>query len=146
MTTLAGCPLCGSSSSSVSEIFDVRRILNEWTRQREMDVSSEFHGVSQVTLLKCGDCTLRFFHPDSVAGSPSLYERLGKLDWYYMQSKWEHDVALEDLVECKNGIEVGCAFGDFVARVTKERGIPFEGCEQNPHAVQTARSRGLPVH
>ena len=111
-----------------------------------MDVSEEFHGILQIELLRCSSCSLRFFQPNSVGGSPKLYERLGKLDWYYMRSKWEHDVAMEDLKECKNGIEAGCAFGDFVARVTKERGIPFEGCEQNPHAVQTARNKGLSVH
>src|SRR5579872_4926654 len=140
------CPLCGNLSTSLDQTLEVSKIVDEWMRQVKMDVSEEFHGILQIELLRCDSCSLRFFQPDSAAGSPTLYERLGKLDWYYMQSKWEHDVAMEDLKECKNGIEVGCAFGDFVARVTKERGIPFEGCEQNPHAVQTARSKGLSVH
>ncbi len=140
------CPLCGSQSPSLDQTLEVSKIVDEWMGQVKMDVSEEFHGILQIELLRCESCSLRFFQPDSVAGSPMLYERLGKLDWYYMQSKWEHDVAMEDLKDCKKGIEVGCAFGDFVARVTKERGIPFEGCEQNPHAVQTARSKGLSVH
>lgn len=140
------CPLCGSLSTYLDQTLEVSKIVDEWMRQMKMDVSGEFHGILQIELLRCSNCSLRFFQPASVAGSPALYERLGKLDWYYMQSKWEHDVAMEDLKECKNGIEVGCAFGDFVARVARERGIPFEGCEQNPHAVQTARSMGISVH
>jgi 2-polyprenyl-3-methyl-5-hydroxy-6-metoxy-1,4-benzoquinol methylase len=140
------CPLCGSQSSSLDQTFEVSSIVDEWMRQLKMDVSGEFEGIFQFELLRCSNCTLRFFQPNSVAGSPALYERLGKLEWYYMQSKWEHDVAMEDLKECKNGIEVGCAFGDFVARVAREKCIPFEGCEQNPHAVQTARTKGVSVH
>jgi 2-polyprenyl-3-methyl-5-hydroxy-6-metoxy-1,4-benzoquinol methylase len=140
------CPLCGSQSPSLDQTLEVSKIVDEWMRQANIDVSGEFHGILQIELLRCSNCTLQFFQPDSVAGSPALYERLGKLEWYYMQNKWEHDVAMEDLTECENGIEVGCAFGDFVARVAKERGIQFEGCEQNPHAVQTARRKGLSVH
>jgi 2-polyprenyl-3-methyl-5-hydroxy-6-metoxy-1,4-benzoquinol methylase len=146
MTAHTVCPLCGRSASSLDHIFEVNQIVDQWRRQLGMDVSGEFHGVSRFNLLRCSNCALRFFQPNSIAGSPSLYEKLEKFDWYYMKRKWEHDAALKDLSTCKNGIEVGCGFGDFVARVTKEIAIPFEGCEQNPSAVQVARTNGVDVH
>jgi 2-polyprenyl-3-methyl-5-hydroxy-6-metoxy-1,4-benzoquinol methylase len=146
MTAPTVCPLCGSSALHLEHSFAVDWIVDKWTRQLGMDVSKEFHGMSRFDLLGCESCTLRFFRPDSVAGSPELYEKLGKFEWYYMKRKWEHDIALEDLSTCKNGIEVGCGFGDFVARVAKEKAIPFEGCEQNPSAVQIARANGVAVH
>ena len=111
-----------------------------------MDVSAEFQGQKNFRLLKCADCQLQFFQPASLAGSPSLYQRLEKFDWYYMRQKWEHRVALEDLNGCENGIEIGCGFGEFVAQVIKEKpGLSFEGCEQNPSAVKIAQNNGIPV-
>lgn len=140
------CPLCGGSAISLERTFEVNSIVEEWKRQLDIDISAEFQGVSQFDLLGCSNCLLHFFKPDLAAGSSSLYEKLEKFDWYYMKRKWEHDVALEDLKSCENGIEVGCGFGDFVARVVRETTIPFEGCEQNPSAVQIARASGVSVH
>jgi SAM-dependent methyltransferase len=145
MTARTICPLCGGSASALGRAVVVKQIVEEWTRQLGMDVSEEFHGLSQIELLRCGSCTLRFFQPECIAGSPSLYEKLEKFEWYYMKRKWEHDVALEDLNACTNGIEVGCGFGDFVARVVKEKVIPFEGCEQNASAVEIAQANGVSV-
>jgi len=45
----------------------------------------------------------------------------------------------------RNGLEVGCGFGSFVARVIAEKKIPFEGCELNSSAVRAGQSRGVPV-
>ena len=71
-----------------------------------------------------------YFVPDTLAGSPALYQELERFGWYYMPRKWEHDVALEDLDCCKNGIEVGCGFGDFVARVRSEKESPLKGASR----------------
>jgi SAM-dependent methyltransferase len=141
------CPLCGSLNAKTKQSFTSRLIIDEWQRTFQVDVSRDFDGVSQFELLECDACRLQFFVPFSLAGPPSLYAQLEKFDWYYMSEKWEHGVAMQDLEGCRNGLEVGCGFGDFVARVKKEKpGIAFEGCEQNPSAVGNAQARGLPVH
>jgi SAM-dependent methyltransferase len=80
-----------------------------------------------------------------VAGSAKLYEELEKREWYYMPRKWEHDAALEDIDGARNGFEIGCGFGSFVARVIDEKHIPFEGCELNPSAVKVGSGRGVPI-
>jgi SAM-dependent methyltransferase len=140
------CPLCGSSNTEGIETIRVAPLVDKWQKSFKIDVNSEFGELQRFDLRKCADCCLRFFSPDSLAGSPSLYGQLAEFDWYYMKRKWEHDVALEDLDGCKNGIEIGCGFGDFVVRVVREMAIPFEGCEQNPTAVQVANNNGVPVH
>lgn len=140
------CPLCESKKTQLQSSLDVERIISCWEQGLKIDVRGELRGVSIIELYKCRDCALQFFKPNSIAGSPSLYEQLGRADWYYMPRKWEHDVASEDLEGCENGIELGCGFGDFVARVSKEMGIQFEGCEQNPSAVKVARDNGVHVH
>jgi SAM-dependent methyltransferase len=120
-------------------------IVSRWKEVRKVDIESEFGSVSVLELHKCLECGLRFFVPDTVAGSPALYGMLEKHEWYYQERKWEHDVALEDMVGARDGVEIGCAFGSFVGRVIKERGIPFEGLEQNPSAISVGQSKGIPI-
>jgi SAM-dependent methyltransferase len=139
------CPLCSSSNTALQNTLDVTEIISAWERVNGIDVRSEFGEVSMVELHKCFQCALEFFEPESVAGSSVLYEKLEKFEWYYLPRKWEHDAALQDMNGTRNGLEVGCGFGAFVARVIKEKGIPFEGCEQNPSAVGVAQSNGIPV-
>ncbi len=141
------CPLCGSPNPETKQDFESNRIIDAWQQAFRMQVSAEFHGISHFRLFECDDCKLQFFEPASIVGSPALYESLEKFDWYYIPRKWEHDVALEDLEVCKNGVEVGCGFGEFVARVVKKTPSTFfEGYEKNPSAVQFARENGIPVH
>jgi SAM-dependent methyltransferase len=140
------CPLCGSANPASKQEFNSDRIIHAWQQTFQMDVSTEFHGIAEFRLLECQDCKLQFFEPGTLAGSPALYESLEKFDWYYMREKWEHGVALEDLAGCNNGVEVGCGFGEFVARVLREKpATVFEGYEQNPSAVKIARDKGIPV-
>jgi 2-polyprenyl-3-methyl-5-hydroxy-6-metoxy-1,4-benzoquinol methylase len=140
------CPLCGNANPITKQEFNSDRITQAWQQAFQMDVSAEFHGIAEFRLLECRDCKLQFFEPSSLAGSPALYESLEKFEWYYMREKWEHGVALEDLAGCKNGVEIGCGFGEFVARVIREKpGIIFEGYEQNPSAIRIACEKGIPV-
>ena len=124
----------------------VAPLVAEWQRAFGIDVRGEFGEVREINTHRCDDCTLVFFKPDSMAGSPSLYEALERFDWYYKPHKWEHDVAVKNINDSANGIEIGCGFGDFIARVVKSGNIAFEGCEQNPSAIKVARRKGLQVH
>jgi SAM-dependent methyltransferase len=139
------CPICHSDNSELLRELKTARLISEWSANLGIDVHEELQGSSVIELHECKICQLRYFFPSTLAGPPRIYEALEKFDWYYMRDKWEHGVALEDLDACENGVEVGCGFGDFVARVIKEKGIPFEGCEQNPSAVKVAQARGIPV-
>ena len=142
---MRSCPLCRSESVHKTDSLKVPALVDAWQKALHFDVSPEYHSVEEIELWRCAACYLSFFVPEVVAGSPELYRQLEKFDWYYMPRKWEHDVALEDLKGSRNGIEIGCGFGEFVARAARERAIPFEGCEQNPSAVEVARAKGIQV-
>jgi SAM-dependent methyltransferase len=142
----SNCPLCNSSDSQAAKVFNSELLVQRWTSDFGIDVQDEFHGLASFELRQCNRCSLQFFCPDFLAGSPALYGKLERFDWYYMPRKWEHDVALQDINGTSNGIEVGCGFGDFVARVRRETHIPFEGCEQNHSAVDIACRKGLAVY
>jgi SAM-dependent methyltransferase len=139
------CPICRSDNSELLQELKTDRLISEWSANLGIDVREELQGLSIIELHECKICQLRYFFPLTLAGPPRIYEALEKFDWYYMRDKWEHGIALEDLEACENGVEVGCGFGDFVARVIREKGISFEGCEQNPSAVKVAQARGIPV-
>jgi SAM-dependent methyltransferase len=139
------CPICRSDNSELLRELKTDRLIREWSANLGIDVREELQGLSVIELHECKICQLKYFFPLTLAGPPRIYEALEKFDWYYMRDKWEHGVALEDLDACENGVEVGCGFGDFVARVIREKGISFEGCEQNPSAVKVAQARGIPV-
>jgi SAM-dependent methyltransferase len=140
------CPLCRSQDSDLPQHLGTEQLIEQWNAHFKIDIRSEFDGIPTLELRTCRNCGLEYFSPAGVAGSPSLYGQLEKFDWYYMRRKWEHDAALKDLNGCKNGIELGCGFGDFVIRVIQEKKISFEGSEQNPSAVELARRNGIPVH
>ena len=139
------CPLCSSSKTTLQDTLATAEIISKGQESHGIDLTSEFGGVSLVELHKCLECKLFFFKPDSVAGSSRLYEELEKREWYYLPRKWEHDAALQDMDGARNGLEIGCGFGAFVARIIKEKGISFEGCEQNPSAVKVGQSNGVPI-
>ena len=126
MTAEPKCPLCGSSATTIRRKLAVSRLVEEWNRSFGNDIG-ELEGTSEIQERLCTSCALGFFGPESAIGSPALYQALGKFDWYYMPRKWEHDIAIEDMNSCKIGIEIGCGFGDFVARVTSQKQIVFEG-------------------
>ena len=130
----------------VIRTFLTREIADKWNETFQIDVNGEFRAEESFRLLKCNTCELQFFLP-TLPGSPSLYEKLDKFNWYYMKQKWEHDIAMQDFDGMESGVEVGCGFGDFVERVMREKPkVAFEGCEQNLSAVAKARTRGIPVN
>ena len=140
----APCPLCKSLGASLVKTVEVEQLTKDWQSGLGIDIREQMQGERQLRLLSCATCRLQFFLPSTLVGSPALYTALEKLDWYYIARKWEHDVALRDMQGVERGLEVGCGFGDFVARALGEC-KDFEGLESNPSAVNVAQSRGLPV-
>lgn len=110
-----------------------------------MDIEEEVVGYDKVYFYRCNETQLKFFVPAGLVGSGKLYERLEENEWYYMPQKWEHDVAITDLRDCKNVLEVGCARGSFVQRLITELGIDASGLELNSRAVEHANKNNLPV-
>jgi SAM-dependent methyltransferase len=137
------CPLCGGESTERIRTYQASTICEAWEQSLQMEIREEFQGLQEFEADRCLTCGFEFYKPDGIAGSPKLYERLERFSWYYMPRKWEHDIALQDLDSCENGIEIGAGRGDFVTRVQKEKRISFGGCELNLSAVAAAKRVGL---
>jgi SAM-dependent methyltransferase len=144
MSTGTECPLCGSTQRRLVATLAVADLLRKWQKSLGIDIREELAGVSEIEHWRCGACTLGYFLPASLVGSPALYTLLEKFEWYYLPRKWEHDLALIDLRGARRALEIGSGFGAFVERASSV--CPkFEGCEQNPSALALATARGLPI-
>jgi 2-polyprenyl-3-methyl-5-hydroxy-6-metoxy-1,4-benzoquinol methylase len=137
-------PLTDSEDVTLISVMQSSKLINEWKRQFQIDITTELSRSEEIYLYQCNQTKLFFFAPSNISGSGWLYEQLQKFDWFYMPHKWEHQIALQDLKDCRKVIEVGCAFGAFVELGLKA-GLNIQGIELNEAAVTVAQSRNLPV-
>ncbi len=138
-------PMTGTNEVTLLEAIPAGRLVAAWRAGFDIDIADELKGQPEIRLYRCDRSGVRFFVPADVAGSPRLYERLERYDWYYMPRKWEHDEAVADLAGCGKILEVGCGRGDFIGRFPAAPGSEIRGIETNPSAVAQARRKGLPV-
>jgi 2-polyprenyl-3-methyl-5-hydroxy-6-metoxy-1,4-benzoquinol methylase len=138
-------PLTQSEDVTLLKTLSTNQLIEAWKQQLNIDVTEEFKGHQEIYLYQCNQTQLKFFVPLDIAGSDKLYEQLEKLDWYYMERKWEHDMALEDIVQGQKILEVGCGKGAFIKRLRQEKDLDAYGIELNSSAVEYAQQQGIPV-
>jgi 2-polyprenyl-3-methyl-5-hydroxy-6-metoxy-1,4-benzoquinol methylase len=137
------CPLCKSKRTAVNGLkFSGKDLINQWSKFYQVDVSHSIDGQQAIALWTCECCGLSFFYP-SVNASEILYEKLSKLPWYYMEHKWEFDIALSYLRTNAKVLEIGCGKGTFLKRARDDLrcdviGIEFNqwACSQIPQGIR----------
>ena len=137
-------PLTGKPNVSLMEVLAVKPIIDRWQTRLGIDVTSEFHGITEFSKYRCNDTGLEFFSPTNIAASAAVYEQLQQFAWYYQRENWEHRIAVGDLPSGGRVLEVGCGAGSFV-QAAAERGCDAIGTEFNPKAVAAARQAGRAV-
>jgi SAM-dependent methyltransferase len=139
-------PLVASSTVHLLATFQAAKLIKDWHTSFAIDISDELDGIDDISLYRCEDSKLDFFIPTSAAGSDQLYQNLQRLEWFYMEKKWEFEQAIKDLVGCKKILEVGCGPGFFVEKAMKElRGSSVRGIELTQSTLDRAVKRNLPV-
>jgi SAM-dependent methyltransferase len=139
-------PLAASSKSHLLETLQAAKLIEDWQASFRIDISDELDGIDEISLYRCEASKLEFFTPASAAGSDQLYQKLQKLEWFYMEGKWEFEEAIKDLVDCKKILEVGCGPGFFVEKASKElKGSLIKGIEITESTIGRALKRNLPV-
>jgi len=140
-------PITKSKNVTLLNQFNVELIINRWSNEFHIDIRDEFtKDLETIELYKCNDSELMFFEP-KIAGSPSLYKKLhDTFYWYYLEEKWEYKVALKELDNSKNIIEIGCGKGTFIAEYLKKKNnSKIIGLDTNSNAVAQANDNKLPV-
>lgn len=137
-------PLTNTTDVTLLRTIEADKLIKDWLTIFDIDITEELKGHKKIYLYECSKTKLKFFVPFDIAGSEKLYEQLQKFDWFYMPDKWEHTVALKNLSNCENVLEVGCGFGSFIESALK-KGIKLQGIELNSSAVAIAKKNNLPV-
>lgn len=137
-------PLTGSSKIKPLRTVTVHELVYKWQEAFAINVEAEFSGCTEITLYQCQATKLKFFEPLNSEGSENLYKKLQSFDWYYMSNKWEHQVALQDLADCKKILEIGSATGEFLQQAVNQE-LNIFGIELNKTAVAQGQQRGLPI-
>ena len=132
-------------TKNLLKVINCDEIIHKWLVQFNIDISHELENISQIQLYSCPKTKINFFVPEQTIGSSRLYEQLEKFDWYYMEQKWEHDIAIKDLSECQKVLEVGCGKGYFIKRLSEEMNIEAWGIDTNLNAIQYAKSQNINV-
>lgn len=136
-------PLTNSQDITLVKAVKSEQLILDWKSFFDIDITNELHNYQEIYLYECNKSKLRFFVPNLV-GSNSIYKNLQKFNWYYMPTKWEYNIALNDLKTCLNVLEIGSGFGHFI-KLAKESGLNIRGIELNQTAVEVAQENQLPV-
>jgi 2-polyprenyl-3-methyl-5-hydroxy-6-metoxy-1,4-benzoquinol methylase len=137
-------PIVFEGQSRVLEVLSTSDISKKWLSNFNIDVSIYFDSIDMIEYRECLSTGLRFYAPVCITGCGLLYSQLQRFGWYYMDDKWEFDVALSELLHCGPVLEVGSAKGAFLDKLSSA-GITSVGVELNDHAASVAIERGFKV-
>lgn len=135
------CPLSGSFETVLIERILVKDILEIYQRQFEIDVTSEFNDKKEIGFYHSKESDLRFFYP-AIAGSEVFYEMLQKLDWYYLDDKYEYACASQFIKESDSVLEIGCGKGAFAKKIKTQS---YVGLEFSQEAKRLALINGISI-
>lgn len=137
-------PLTGNSNTVFEKNILCSDIIEKYSKTYNIDVSRFFYDIESIQVYKCEETGYRFFYPFNIDGDGLFYEQLQIFNWYYMPWKWEHEQTFNIIKPNDKVLEIGCAKGHFVEKLSIE-GIDCVGLELNKDAVDQGRSKGLMI-
>lgn len=138
-------PLTGSSKIELLNSYSVKILKQRYLGAFKIDISNILKGIENIYKYKCLDSGYVFYYPFNIAGDSFFYEQLERFDWYYMPWKWEHQKSLDFIDKEMKVLEIGCAEGQFLSKVSEMKNAQCVGLELNVDAVKIAVSKGLNV-
>lgn len=146
------CPVCGGELCLSERPYTVEDLFKLWDPIHFSESTIEQHRRQAPATAKhsCVNCKLDIFLPQ-IIGTPEFYDEAYNLKnsqeqsrFTYSDTKWDFEVALQDVRGSESVMEVGCGPGNFLSLVkpvvTKTVGIEF-----NETAAELARNKGLTV-
>lgn len=143
-TTMPKSPLTKSLNVALQRNIPCSFIIEGYKNYYKLDVKKYFKNRKNIQIYKCLDSSYKFFYPFFIAGNSDFYEQLQKIDWYYMDWKWENTIVRRLIKSTDKVLEIGCGKGAFITKLT-ENGIACCGLELNSKAAKKCRQAGLNV-
>jgi SAM-dependent methyltransferase len=137
-------PLTGSMNVSLEREIPCKSIIQAYRQGFNIDVAGYFKGFDTIQVYKCLDSDFRFYYPMNLEGHSEFYEALQHFPWYYMDWKWENEVAEALIQPSDHVLEIGCGKGSFVEKLAG-KGIRCIGLELNEDSTRKAQEKGLNI-
>jgi SAM-dependent methyltransferase len=138
-------PATGTENVSLLETIPSKKIIEQYSKIEEIDVSRFFTNIEEVYIYRCNDTGFRFYYPSTIFADEKFYAFLQQRNYYYSEWHWEHEVAAKNLPAKGKILEVGCGTGSFLIGL-RERGYDCTGLELNEAAVKVCVQKGLTVY
>lgn len=127
--------LCPGEKARLVKKIPVKKIKRSY-KGYHLNLDYIFKSNKYVSVYECNKSKYRFYFPFELAGDSKFYEHFQQYDWYYMPWKWEHEITLGYIKDGYSVLEVGCAHGAFLERISKEFNLTeCVGLELNKSAV-----------
>lgn len=140
-------PLTSTTNVKIADEFDSDLIVKLYREGLQIDVSAYFETVQKVSLCECLDSGYRFYYPLSLEGKSDFYEKLSTSPIrYYLDWKWEYEVALSHIQANAKIVDVGCGDGTFLSLLKQRIPVECHGIEFNPDAIRRAKEKGITIH
>jgi 2-polyprenyl-3-methyl-5-hydroxy-6-metoxy-1,4-benzoquinol methylase len=138
-------PLTKNNNVTKLKTIQRERIIELYKNNFNINIQYLLSESTEIELFQCNDSGYCFYYPFNIAGDGAFYEKLQKFPWYYMPWKWEHMETTKFLVPNMKLLEVGCAHGEFLEKIQKQKKVHVVGLELNKTAVDLAQKKGLDV-
>lgn len=137
-------PITGSNNITHLEKIPVVSIINDYNKRLGIDVSSYFSSYKHLNLYRCDETGYKFYYPFNTSGDSKFYEELEKFPWYYMDWKWEHEMASNSIKPKDRVLEIGCGRGSFLKKM-QQKGADCTGLELNENAISYGQDKKVRV-
>lgn len=135
------------TKGATKHVFDIDKefIRAGFQKDVSIDVSYLIDTTDKISVYECLDTGYRFFYPYQVAGDSDFYEKLELIPWYYVEWKWDYEIAASFIQEHAKVLDIGCGEGKFLDFLKSKHNCDCTGLELNPKAVKIAQDKGLNV-
>lgn len=146
MSTVAAVksPITNSPNVVLEQTIDCQFLIDTYRSRLNIDVKKYFDGLEYVQIYRCQETGYRFYYPFDLEGDSDFYKALQIFPWYYVDWKWEFDVASKIIKAGEALLEIGCGRGAFIEKM-QQKGVVCTGLEFNEDAVEVGRSQGLNI-
>lgn len=131
-------PITLKSNTALIKRIPASFIIDQYKTGFNIDVRKYLNEIQFIDLYECLDSGILFFHPIDAMGDSEFYEQLQKIDWYYMDWKWEQKTLYSKLSKSDKILEIGSGRGGF-AKKLNEDGFDITGLELNRDTVENAK-------
>lgn len=136
--------LIANGDVSIVDTIDVNKLLSNYNKNYNLDVSYLFKGITNLQILKCTQTGFRFYYPLSVEGDNLFYKNLysNNTSRLYQNEKWEFLEVAKMINANSSVLDVGCGAGEFF-KFLDGKNCDCYGLDKSDFAAELLLAKGI---